>query len=128
MAAKYKTGEEILCPMGTAHEPQFEDVLDQSWDDLENKRVLLSSGEIVRLKGAVLTLAQATAPSPVGLKVELPQPTEGRRHSAVFEELPEGYATERWGGARKEEPYLRCPVCGATFPVWGIEEYLASQE
>jgi hypothetical protein len=45
-------------------------------------------------------------------------------HTAVFEELPDGYATKRWGGARKEEPYLRCPVCTATFPAWAIEELL----
>jgi hypothetical protein len=59
---------------------------------------------------------------------EIPCPHGSKEHGAhraVFEELPEGYATERWGGARKEEPYLRCPVCGATFPKWGIEEYLA---
>ena len=30
--------------------------------------------------------------------------------------MPEGYATDRWGGARKEEPYVRCPRCTATFP------------
>lgn len=46
-------------------------------------------------------------------------------HSCVFDELPEGYATERWRGARKEEPYVQCPVCKATFPKWGIEAYLA---
>lgn len=39
----------------------------------------------------------------------------------AFEVMPEGYATERWGGARKEEPYVRCPECTATFPAWGIE-------
>ena len=49
----------------------------------------------------------------------------GEQHTTVFEEMPEGYATERWLGARKEEPYLRCPVCTATFPKWAIESYLA---
>jgi hypothetical protein len=49
----------------------------------------------------------------------------GDHHVAVFEEMPEGYATKRWKGARKEEPYLRCPVCTATFPKVGIGEYLA---
>jgi hypothetical protein len=49
-------------------------------------------------------------------------------HSGVFEEMPPGYATERWGGARPEEPYVQCPVCLATFPKWGIEQYLAEQK
>ena len=51
----------------------------------------------------------------------------GQTHDTVMEEMPEGYATTRWGGARKEEPYLKCGVCGATFPKWGIEEYLADK-
>jgi len=53
-------------------------------------------------------------------------------HETVFEEMPDGYATERWPeavaiGDRIEEPYLRCPVCTATFPKRGIEEYIADQ-
>lgn len=48
----------------------------------------------------------------------------GPKHEAVFEHMPKNYATTRWGGARKEEPYLRCPVCSATFPKWAIEQYL----
>lgn len=47
------------------------------------------------------------------------------KHQAVLEEMPDGYATERWGGAREEVPYCRCPICTATFPLWGIKEYLA---
>jgi len=45
-------------------------------------------------------------------------------HETIYEEMPDGYATERWLGAREEVPYLRCPVCTATFPVWGIREYI----
>jgi hypothetical protein len=46
---------------------------------------------------------------------------------AILEDMPEGYATKRWLGARKEEPYLRCLVCTATFPLWGIKEYCAKK-
>lgn len=57
----------------------------------------------------------------------------------VFESMPyvpawrrfwkktKGYATDRWLGARKEEPYSRCPACTATFPKRGLEEYLAAR-
>lgn len=40
----------------------------------------------------------------------------------VWEVMPEGYATKRWRGARKEETYVRCPRCTATFPVDAVEE------
>ena len=46
------------------------------------------------------------------------------QRQAIFEEMPDGYASERWGGAREEVPYVRCPICTATFPLWAIEEYL----
>ena len=51
----------------------------------------------------------------------------GHMHETVFEEMPAGYATERWLGARKEEPYLRCPICTATFSTRSINNYLARQ-
>lgn len=64
-----------------------------------------------------------------GKKIVCPM---GPRHETIMEELPEGYATKRWpeavaDGSRLEEPYLRCPVCTATFPKRGIEEYLADK-
>lgn len=43
----------------------------------------------------------------------------------IMQEMPEGYATERWNGNRGEVPYLRCELCTATFPRWGVDEYLA---
>ena len=45
----------------------------------------------------------------------------------VFEEMPDGYATKRWGGAVPEAPHLRCSGCTATFPQWGIEQYLVKE-
>jgi hypothetical protein len=50
------------------------------------------------------------------------------QQEATFETMPEGYATERWGGARPEELYMRCSVCTATFPQRGIEAYLTRQD
>ena len=53
----------------------------------------------------------------------------GAMHEAIFVDLPEGYATSRWPaavelGTRKEEPYVQCLACGATWPKWAIDEYL----
>lgn len=42
---------------------------------------------------------------------------------ALFETMPEGYATKRWNGARKEEAYLRCAECTATFPKRAVEDW-----
>ena len=39
----------------------------------------------------------------------------------IMEEQEDGYATERWGGVREEEPYAKCPLCTATFPIRAIE-------
>lgn len=55
------------------------------------------------------------------------------QHQSVFEEMPEGYASNRWSeavaqGARKEEPYVRCPICTATFPLWGIVQFIEGTE
>ena len=40
----------------------------------------------------------------------------------VFDVKPEGYATERWQGNRKEQPYVQCVLCTATFPKYAIDE------
>jgi len=44
------------------------------------------------------------------------------QRQAVMEEMPEGYSTDRWLGARPEEPYVRCPICTATFPAWALKK------
>lgn len=43
------------------------------------------------------------------------------KQQVLFEAMPEGYSTKRWGGARKEEPYVRCPKCTATFPAYAVK-------
>jgi hypothetical protein len=39
-----------------------------------------------------------------------------------MEAMPDTYATDRWQGNRTEEPYVRCPVCTATFPARAFEK------
>jgi hypothetical protein len=121
--AKYVTGKPILCPLATAHPPVYKD-LEPGAQVEPGSRIKMVDGSLLRVQPSE-TGEPFVAPD--GAKLEMPQPAEGLRHTAVFEEMPEGYATERWKGNRKEEPYLKCPVCGATFPKWGIEEYLADK-
>ena len=124
---RYETGKEIPCPLATAPEPVFEQSADgMSAADLVGRLVQFPNGKTTKIRESDAALIDATgAGIPEGTLLASPSPLEGVRHSAVFEEMPFGYATKRWGGAREEVPYLRCPVCRATFPKWGIEEYLA---
>jgi DNA-directed RNA polymerase subunit RPC12/RpoP len=43
----------------------------------------------------------------------------------MFLTMPEGFATERWSGQVKEEPYVRCPKCTATFPAYAVRDWNA---
>jgi hypothetical protein len=137
---KYQIGEEITCPLATAHEPVWDDVpagivvgpgRRVKFAGLPPMRVPMPTPAIeasINPDGTLIAAVPEFVPepfvAPTGTQIEREQPAEGKRHTAVFEALPDGYATKRWGGARKEEPYLRCPVCTATFPAWGIEESL----